>query len=112
MNFAAIMNGRLTYRVAYTAMLAGIYLIALQVGDILDLPEVMETRRIIGAVLKGEGFYTLLGGLGLYGLRRAIENGILQEPEEKEMTPEEQAARLKEMYEQFVATVEKSKGKS
>jgi hypothetical protein len=78
---------------------------------VLDAAVVSETRHLIADVLRGDGFKTLIGGVALYGLRRAMDSGALDTEEEKDAPPtaEEREARIREILAEFKTIVEQSK---
>jgi hypothetical protein len=103
MNLATIMQGRLTKRASILLGIAGIYLLADEAGAWLAV-NAFDMRALIAALLGGEGFKTLMGGVVIYGFRRAMEEN--PEPED---TPETQDEQMKKLLTELQTIVSQAK---
>ena len=94
MNLMTLMQGKATYRAAYTLIFAGVYVMAVQTGGLLT-PS-MDAIFLAAELLRGEGFKLFMAGWGLWGLRRAMEKGGAAEPPPTEEEKAEEAAQMRE----------------
>lgn len=109
MDLSKFMDGKLTVRAAACAIAAGVYLIAYQVGGLLEV-ETTTLRDIVAEVLKGEGFKTVLFGVLAYGFRRAVaKGGTLESPTDKTEADEEKSTQ--ELLTQLIEQLEKENPK-
>jgi hypothetical protein len=93
MNLMTLMQGKGTYRAAYTLVFSGVYVMAVQAGEALT-PGV-DPVFLIAAMLKGDGFKLFMAGWALWAIRRAMAKGGAEEPPMTDEEKAEEAAKLK-----------------